>query len=347
MSTHNAREIMIDREVNSSILPSKREDLMNNVILREGYHVRGGIYCSDLQAFGGGIVEGPVMAHNEAVLQPDPSAANPMIFACGLNANRAVQVRYSSPPKSPIDECYQNPLVIRGDVNSESVKLESVLMMGNIYCTDGYIKDSIVFGIVHAERELKVENSVLISFRSKARTELIGNNTLIIPYATSGSDVVFASSAQGKARLRYMGGCPDKPECSSPLDCKRYYQGECDFMDNLFANGDVFDARALGLAEDIHERILTMVPRITDTRPIKKQVDELTLFIRALNHLPHLDEQARREIEEKFRHNADLHHCIKTFLYCTYAPDGKIDSYSSDARRQVWKRPEKVLEQRV
>ena len=311
--------------------------MLNKVILRPGYHVRGGIYGANLSAVGGGVVEGPVVVRDEIILEPDVTGKKPMIFACGLNSRKSIQVSFSQPPpNSVVKDCRYNPLVIRGDICTDSLKLEGAVVLGTIYCKEGYIKDSIVFGNVRSETELHLENSTVLSFNAAARVVLHGANTLLMPYATVGSGLQFIEDRGGKAKLRYSGCCNCEDSGCASLCCEKYYVGECKVQEILITERDVYDGRSLGVSEKIGNRIVTVMPRVNNTKPILKQVNDLTYFLESLNLLSHFDKQTRNDFEQRHKNNFELNYFTKMFMYCTPHDPDQGNVFDKGEREKRW-----------
>lgn len=317
MGIHNAREIVIDGHVETSILPSKREELLNTVVLRKGYHIQGGLYAADLSVTGGGTVEGPVVVKNEIRLFPDETGECPMMFACGLNSTRAIQVHYSKiRNNSPSKDCAYTPVIIRGDVCTNVLRLDGVVLTGNVMCNSAHIKDTIVFGNIRAQTDLHLENSIVLSFSGSSKVLIEGRNSLLMPYASANGLIEFKTKKDDVAQLRYVGCCPLDKECPYPLCCRTFYDSQCPHRELLMTENDIFDGVSLNLSDKVEERIITIISRISNTSMISQQVAKMTAFLRALNRLSHIDTPTQAEVGNNFK-DLEMDHLIKLFMMCS------------------------------
>lgn len=308
--------VVIDKEVHGSFLPSSKERLLTDVVLRAGFRIRGGLYGNNITVEGEGAVDGPVMAKRDIVIRPPEIKDKSVVFKTGLSARLAISVKVpSTSTLNPVNTAGNTPLIIRGDVIAPTVLLENAVVVGNVYANDATIKDSVILGCPLVEGQLILRNTTALSFRAGS-VQLHRSNSLLVPFGLAQSDIMFCeprddeeSAAAGqrnrKASLRYMALCRDRgpdednevgpgwPGCGSLawFTCPKYYCGECSHEDILMDEDDILDITRGGKPM----RAITMAPRLLDLTKVEKNLDYVSEFISDLLFLDHYSRTSRKD----------------------------------------------------
>jgi hypothetical protein len=210
MTNIDRNNVTLTGEMEGSFYPSRQSEILRNVVLKNPYYLKGGIYALNLENNGGGTVAGPVLASAEVSLSPPVRESEPLRFLSGISATVSIAVEEvnKSLEDTVIGNMLNAGLIIRGDVVSEMIKLENALIFGNIRGRQITAVNSVIIGSLLAEDELLVENSKFVSF-SGGHVVLKGNNGCWLPYATALAPFEFkeALDSKGKtipAQLRYL-----------------------------------------------------------------------------------------------------------------------------------------------
>lgn len=331
--------VTIDNIVNGTYMPSSKNRLLTDVILKEGFHIRGGLYANQLTIEGAGTVEGPVMAKRDVIIQPPTDMTKRIHLCCGLSSRLAISVQVpDTEPKTPVGTPGFLPLFIRGDVISESVSIENAVVIGNIYAKNATIKDSIIIGCPLIENRLVMRNAMVISFRAGS-VELVKRNSLWVPYGLVESDITFVEdrrdqeeeiqkkvlSSDGetkapeanKAWLRYLGLCRTKPYgCGKSywFHCNKYLLGECNKEDVRMTEHDIVYMKRGNKTL----KAITVAPRFIDLNKVKVDLEEMVKVVtRALyfeHYYPTSQNQIRRELDQKRNKDTGLLEAHDQFL---------------------------------
>jgi hypothetical protein len=319
MNQLNENFIVVDKEVEHSILPSKKSELIRDIFLKTGFKIHGGIYANNLSAEGIGLVDGPIMAKGEIRLKIRPYGYqnDRMLFRKGINSGRAVMVETSEEmTSSPTIDCSYSPLVIRGDVNSGIVHLENAIVLGNIYCDKAYIKNSIILGNAFVTSRLDIDSVIMISFNA-GTVGVHGRNSLWVPFGMVKNEIIFNeidpdeedkrnrilgqsnevdpyAEDVGIAWIRYIGLCssPEHGCGRSDIACINHIKGTCKYNDVRMRSQDTFRAPK----GDDHSVILSITPRLLDLTKIQSALSDITTLIQAAMLFDHFDAESKREL---------------------------------------------------
>jgi len=312
-----------------TLMPGSKSELYNEVILKSGFKVCGSIYSHRMEGSGSGSVEGPVLVKKEIILEPPTTMRSRMLFAQGLSSGETIQVKFPTLPQfSPVTTYEFNPLIIRGDIFTNSLRIENTVMLGNIHCDDAFIANSIVFGSVNVSRELHLFNSTVISCKAGS-VFFHGHNTLLMPFASSDSTFHFDSKpcppppgmekspSQNHATVRYIGLCNSAQTKNCPLNvftCKKYLSGLCEYDEIMMSKSDILNV-GINNKSDKKSEMLTLTPRLSDTSLVKGNLNNLSQFIQLLNMLPHLTEKSKTLVKKQLARRKEMVHFANIFSH--------------------------------
>ena len=161
MPTHreeSARRIVIAEEFIGDMLPLTQQEMDRQVHLRDGAHVRGGVYGGDVFIEGNVTVDGPICSRTSVRFAPGPDAK--ITVNGGVKATHSVVVEGSGPDPQ---------VLIRGDVYAKQANLRGTRILGNLFSGGRVgLEDSIVIGFVFTRGDLFAARSSMVSFRARS-----------------------------------------------------------------------------------------------------------------------------------------------------------------------------------
>ena len=331
MSQANLLSVTISERVPGSVLPSRSAELLRDVVLEDGFDVRGSVYAHNLQASGGGIVDGSVFVRREAVLSPpepyfeDDDESRPMVFQSGVYAGVAVATELPANKKSsPVQNSTYVPLIIRGEVAASRVRLENAVVIGNVRADNAVLKDSIILGTPVISQRLQVEHCVMVSFNA-GTVELIGRNTLLFPYAVSDAVPSFDTERTKAAAqptvdsepapdgdetwVRYLGLCFEYGGCGGDegpervsMSCVRHFEGSCPYQLVRMRSSDV---REVKRQDGRDAYAFTLADRLLNVSKMRRTLMTIVTILRTANYFGHYDESARELFRSDYADNTD------------------------------------------
>lgn len=323
--------VTINGVINGSFFPASKNRLLTDVVLQEGFHIRGGIYANQLTIEGPGIVEGPVMAKKDIMIYPPTDLKKRIILRCGLSARLSISVNVPNTfGITPVSHKGFLPLFIRGDIISDSVNIENTVVIGNVFARNAAIKDSIIIGCPLIEDKLTMRNSMAISFRAGS-VELINRNSIWVPYGLVNTNIEFAryitdqeDNVQKKeleteagetpaedaniAWLRYIALCRTKEHgCgkSSWFYCQKHLKGTCTKTDVRITSADIVNVKR----GEKNFRAITIAPRLVDLSRVQKDLEEMVGLLTKALYYEHFNSASQQiiktELESK-RNEANI-----------------------------------------
>jgi hypothetical protein len=156
-SIRDSTRYLVNEEHYGSIMPGNRAEMMRNVYLQTGAHIRGGIYGNEVFIEGAGItVDGAVYSKsNLRISIPDGPDQQDVTFRSGVVCPGTVLI--SS------DECKTRFL---SDIYSGRINLKRGIVYGNIYASSANIEDSVILGGVYCKKQLVLKNTIIFTFRA-------------------------------------------------------------------------------------------------------------------------------------------------------------------------------------
>lgn len=327
MVHRNENLVIVDGVHQGAFLPSGKDRLLTDVILRPGFHIKGALYANNLTIEGQGFVDGPIMAKRDILITPPQDlndAQKRIVLRCGLSAKLAISVSVPTTfPYNPLNRPDFIPLLIRGDVVSQSVHLENALVVGNVFATDAVIKDSIILGCPLVENKLVLRNTMVISFRA-AEVEFEGRNSLWVPYGLAKRGIAFKSydpdeeeraqiqvseqAAGGsrqpdfnKAWVRYIPLCENRTHgCGKHnriLNCQFHLSGQCEYADVRMTEDDIIRFRA----KNETAYALTLAPRFVDLKEIQEGLQDMVDLLSDVLYLEHYSQGSREKVFQRLK----------------------------------------------
>ena len=278
MPTHreeSARRIVIAEEFIGDMLPLTQQEMDRQVHLRDGAHVRGGVYGGDVFIEGNVTVDGPICSRTSVRFAPGPDAK--ITVNGGVKATHSVVVEGSGPDPQ---------VLIRGDVYAKQANLRGTRILGNLFSGGRVgLEDSIVIGFVFTRGDLFAARSSMVSFR--ARSAALGDGVgLWLPAAFAEEKLELAGPVRcGLLSLNDQCEHGDSPSAMG-LHCPKFQEGACTGCTTFEAN-DLHDSRikAVPLVGDATPHgylVLSLVPRIMDLSQLPQAKDATLRLLETL-----------------------------------------------------------------
>lgn len=251
--------VVIDKDVDGSIMPSKASDFKQAVVLKGKFHVKGSIYAKKIDVLSPGCVEGDMMSSSDITFSIEDYSKNDdfIRWKGDICAGNFIFIKNTFKPKGNFKQkeytCLpQYQYVINGSLIARKIRIENAIIAGNVFADEVFIKNSIVLGVVEGEQRLDIEDSMLSSVIGGDYTVFSGNNTLFLPTAT------FAGTMNNKGKIRYIMACAThRKECSNYLLCPKFVNNACSNIECFVHEGDLIKDQATEKTE-----FLTLLPRM-------------------------------------------------------------------------------------
>ena len=300
--------VTLSGDMEGSFYPSNQAELMRNVVLTAPLNLRGGVFAQNVFNVGGGTtVTGPVLATAEITLSHPQPGESPLKFLSGINATLSIAITESgkSIQETVVSHTSKASIVVKGDVVSDSIKLDNALIFGNVRAREVSLVNSIIVGSIFVEETLRIENSIFVAI-SAGRVILKGQNGCWLPYLTSLEEIQFE---EGKlpngevmpAELRYLAlcrstqlGCGFK---QGAIACESFVSGECSYAQVRLGPTDIRPHHA----EDGKEiYALNLAQRALNLTPVEEEIRQVEYFIRELLMYEHLDKSSQQQAQESW-----------------------------------------------
>lgn len=218
------RAIVTEGEAyDGDVIPTEKAEISRPVRIKRGASVSGGVYGETVELFPEADVAGSVMASD----------------AVEFDGGR-VRGEVGTPGKVTGERA-----VVHGSVTGTRVTLSNCVVRGNVVGTNVILDDCLVVGLVSAEKELRLSNTLCYTFKSYGESYL-DEASVVLPQAI----------ADGGTRFR------------SPVEVTGLGQLELE-------EGD----RPLLTEEDAVEQdgttYLSLAPRLLDLRKVTDRLSEL------------------------------------------------------------------------
>jgi hypothetical protein len=296
--------IIITGEIDGSFFPRTQMEIPREVLLQSPFYLSGGLYAQNIRNKGAGTVTGSVIAGREITLTPSAKNEDPIRFLSGINATHSIMVQ---PSGNPIEQTAVNGIenakvIVRGDVLSDTVRLENSLIIGNVRSRQAFIENSMIVGSVMAEEELHLTNSIFLSF-SAGKAHLHGQNSCWLPHAISRQPIQFESNESGiSAELRYMAlcrteafGCGRK---DGNLCCEPFINRQCEHQEVRLSTSDIHPH----ITQDGEQLYaLTLARRALNLTRIQEELHRVKDFLKELLLYEHLDEASKKQATESWK----------------------------------------------
>jgi hypothetical protein len=291
-------------DIEGSFYPSQQSEILRNVVLRSPLHIHGGVFAQNLTNVGGGTITGPVLATAEITLSHPELGSPPLRFLSGLNATLSIAITESGRPieHTVVSHTNHASIVVRGDVVSDSVKLDNALIFGNVRAREISLVNSVVVGSIFAEETLRIENSNFVAL-SGGRVIIKGYCGCWLPYATSLEPIQFedkiSSGEQVAAELRYLALCRSTQlGCGfqeGAIACQSYVTGQCCYASVRLGAADIYPHQT---EDDRTLYALNLAQRALNLAPIEQEINQVELFLRELLLYEHLDKSSQERARE-------------------------------------------------
>jgi len=303
--TLDKNNVLVTGELEGSFHPAAQMEIPRDVILKEPFYVKGGVYGQNIRNNGAGTVTGPVMAGREITLTAPPEHDKPINFLSGINATYSIMVEEKAFPleQTVVNDIEQAGIIVRGDVISDIVRLENALIIGNVRSRQAFLKNSMIVGSAMVEEELHLTNSTFISF-SAGRATLSGQNSCWLPYGISGQPIQFEEEQltdgnTTKAELRYIGLCHTEAFgcCASEgnICCEQFLSKQCEYPSVCLGAPDIHP-HTTGDSEQFYA--LTLARRALNMEKIKEELQRVQKFLKELLLYEHLDDASKQQAAE-------------------------------------------------
>lgn len=189
-----------NRHEGDAVVPTTSQEVVREVVLGDNFSVGAGVWARTLEVTGPGIARGPLFARDSMMIHVpalDPTERRPdgkrqlLLGGISVGGTLTCEARGEA---SPLDG--QIPLGIKGEVVGEDVSLHQAVVLGNVTCTQGRIRDSVVMGSVVAREGLELSNCVCFSAKAGAMT-FGGKVSLFLPFLLSTSPFKLKPDANG------------------------------------------------------------------------------------------------------------------------------------------------------
>lgn len=206
------------------IIPTEQTAIDRPVRIHESATVQGSVYGTSVSTDAEATVEGSVMASESVELSGGKIAGE-----------------VGTPGKVLCEEAR-----IDGTVTGKKITLQGCVVHGNVVGTDVILDNSVVLGLVTADRELIIEDSLCYSFRALDDVTVDGAIT-ILPQATISGELTLESPVRVAGLGELTIGEEDRlPEMTA---------------DDLHAEGE--------------SKYLTLAPRILNLSKVQDRLTEL------------------------------------------------------------------------
>lgn len=300
--------VILDGDIEGSFIPSNQMEILRDVILEGPFNMNGGIYAQNIRNKGAGTVIGPVVADKEITLLHPPEGKGPIKFLSGLNATISIAIEETARPieDTVVSDINKASVFVRGDVISDTVKLENAIIIGNVRGRQAFLVNSIVVGSVITDEEAVLTNSSFVSFAS-GKVTFRGQNSCWLPYGTSlepikFEDIKIDENTSYPAELRYMAICKTKVlGCGlekGNIACKYYQKRECSHWDVRLSSADVRPHKS---NQGTTFYALTIANRALNLSKIKEELKRVENFLTEILLYEHLDEESQQRTRNEWK----------------------------------------------
>jgi len=175
-SIRDSTRYLVKEEHYGDIMPGNRAEMMRNIYLQSGAHIKGGIYGNELSVEGDGItVDGTVYCKSQIrVSLPGENNRQAVTFQSTVVCPGTILITDTT--------CKTRFL---SDIYSGKINLKRCIVYGNIYASSATIEDSVVLGGVYCTKQLTIKNSVVFTFRA-GECELGKHVSIFSPFGFAG-----------------------------------------------------------------------------------------------------------------------------------------------------------------
>lgn len=249
------RAVIDDEETyDGTLVPTVKGELSRSVRVRDEAVVEGSVYGGTVQLFAGSTVEGSIMASESIEVE----------------AGR-VYSEVGTPGRVLAEDSQFD-----GSVTGKRVRLSDCVVCGNLAGTHVSVENCLVIGIVSADRELTLENSLCYTFRSHGSTT-IDDATIVLPQAIADGNVTFRSPVR-VAGLGSLDSEDDADQLPEMTERDLYEQGGTTYL--------TLSPRILNL-EKVSDRLDDLDSAIQ--RAVSKKIDRPDAGVNPVEFLDDID----------------------------------------------------------
>ncbi len=255
-----------------NIMPGIRKEILRDIFLQSGAHVKGGVYGNELSVNGTGItVDGAVYCKNNIRFDFNESkdkkdvSFNSTVVCPGtvLVPGNGSKVRFFS------------------DVYTGKTNLKNCIVYGNVYATSATLENTIVLGGVYCKNDLKLKNSIVFTFRA-GQCHLSDHVSILSPFGfadqismeTTVNILTFSSLFNLDNEAKYNGNLK--------LDETDIYEIELEKNEE----SEEFESKII--------QVLSVAERLLNTSEIIEHFKQNKKFIEFLSLNSHLSEEDKK-----------------------------------------------------
>lgn len=164
-----ARTVEARGIVEGGLLPTSRQELLQQVIVHAGAHVKGAVYGAQVELRGPCVVERAVFSSGD--VRVDAKGTVDLLSSLGARENIVSEGRGGF-------------LRVHGDVLAKRVHLKNAFVKGAISAAEVRLSGCVVFGPVVGESIVEVEESMILMATGQ-QVELGNAVKLLLPMATA------------------------------------------------------------------------------------------------------------------------------------------------------------------
>jgi hypothetical protein len=279
-STQDSTRYVVSSLHHGGIMPGKRSEMWRDVFLLSGADVRGGVWANELSVIGPSIkVSGAVYSRSSIAIknadEPD-ECKDPVVFGSCLTSPDSLRV-----------EAVPYRVRFMSDVYVSQMSLDHSIVFGNIFSNRLSLTNSIVLGGAYIRDHLKIENSMISTFRTK-HVELGRNVFLLSPFALSEDPISVDHPVRALPFYRICADSRGEGEGAVVLDQDDVFRLSEASEDR---DDDSGDAGREAAVKDLY--CLSMTERILDSKSIAEYFESNAKFLQYLSLGSHFDPELR------------------------------------------------------
>ena len=316
MKNQNVQETLQTTKTNESEMKATTNNFLKDVNLNGKFNVNSALYCNNVSIEGSGEIGGSIFSKGTIrIILNEENTHNSIIINGSMSTLKHVLVngtKYQGNESVP-QNLKKSPLIIKGSIIGDSVSLDNAIVFGNVFAKNAQISRSIILGIVYTEKQLNIEDAMLISFDSDSIV-IKGACTMLSPYGRSKSVIHFERESlqeNGKkdaftAKLRYLPlcrssvtGCGLKEgDYSCPLFLARNAKKTCPYSNILFHPDDVVIVNDTYSNASQNWNVLTLSPRILDYAVLESEIQKTEQFLDVIINYDQFDQFKKEHLKE-------------------------------------------------
>jgi hypothetical protein len=287
------------------VIPATSMEARRNVVLGDNFNVGAGLWARSLQVDGPGTVRGPIHVREDMVINVAQVAqGDRQLFLGGISLGRNLTCVARDTTGSPVDpENLYMPLGIKGEVMGSDVSISNAVVLGNVTCENGRIRNSVIMGSIVADEDLVLENCVCFSAKAQS-VKFAGKVGLFFPFVLSnGKNAQFhfekltrkdGSMVEDERLVRCLplcatkglgcagSGIKEQTAFTDRLICPFHLESTCPRLNVFMKSSDVIE-EIEGKGTQFKGKVLTLADRLLDlTEMLKVANNQARIFKQTL-----------------------------------------------------------------